>query len=296
MCARCSLLIKVPKFPVETRPMSSRCFFWRRGMERIFRVVCRIIQSQDCLTYQCLSLVAFDVRFTCVTSAAVRMLQLCFERHARGMHAAPCGPRDCYLRRTYRISFFSKLAGFNSTVYIYSTYKYVYIAVYICRSADVPMLTICDCTHIIYIYMLCVHDAFWIELNLKLTCLFTLLDIFRHYMDIIAKTRNKTPSLPLFQQVIHVISGDCWSEQTGTNFMNLPTVRPSRHPPTLSHVTFQTSREVSPKISVVDWISRYFVFKVWQHSRNSHIITLRHLRLSWQRWRPLLSCLMFVDE
>lgn len=148
----------------------------------------------------------------------------------------------------------------------------------------------------IYIYMLCVHDAFWIELNLKLTCLFTLLDIFRHYMDIIAKTRNKTPSLPLFQQVIHVISGDCWSEQTGTNFMNLPTVRPSRHPPTLSHVTFQTSREVSPKISVVDWISRYFVFKVWQHSRNSHIITLRHLRLSWQRWRPLLSCLMFVDE
>lgn len=149
---------------------------------------------------------------------------------------------------------------------------------------------------ILYIYMLCVHDAFWIELNLKLTCLFTLLDIFRHYMDIIAKTRNKTPSLPLFQQVIHVISGDCWSEQTGTNFMNLPTVRPSRHPPTLSHVTFQTSREVSPKISVVDWISRYFVFKVWQHSRNSHIITLRHLRLSWQRWRPLLSCLMFVDE
>ena len=91
------------KFPVETRPMSSRCFFWRRGMERIFRVVCRLIQSQDCLTYQCLSLVAFDVRFTCVTSAAVRMLQLCFERHARGMHAAPCGPRDCYLRRTYRI-------------------------------------------------------------------------------------------------------------------------------------------------------------------------------------------------
>ena len=71
-----------------------------------------VIHAQDCLTYQSLPSVALNVRFTCVTSAAVRMLQLCFERHARGMHAAPCGPRDCYLRRTYRISLFSKLAGF----------------------------------------------------------------------------------------------------------------------------------------------------------------------------------------
>ena len=282
MCARCSLLIKVPKFPVETRPMSSRCFFWRRGMERIFRVVCRIIQSQDCLTYQCLSLVAFDVRFTCVTSAAVRMLQLCFERHARGMHAAPCGPRDCYLRRTYRISFFSKLAGFNSI-----------LAVYICRSADVPMLTICDCTHIIYV--MCP----WCFLNRTQSETYMPFHFIRHYnMDIIAKTRKKTPSLRLFQQVIHVIS-DCWSQQTGTNFMNLPTVRPSRHPPTLSHVTFQTSREVSPKISVVCRLNIPLVcFQgVTAFEKIPYcIITLRHLRLSWQRWRPLLSCLMFVDE
>ena len=91
----------------------------------------------------------------------------------------------------------------------------------------------------------------WCFLNRTQSETYMPFHFIRHYMDIIAKTRNKTPSLPLFQRVIHVISGDCWSEQTGTNFMNLPTVRPSRHPPTLSHVTFQTSREVSPKISVV---------------------------------------------
>lgn len=152
------------KFPVETRPMSSRCFFWRKGDGKDF---------QSCLSYNTVSRLP-DLSmpvFSCLRCPIhLRHQRRCTHVAvvlwtARTGHACSTvrSPR-LLLAQDVQDFIFSKLAGFNSI-----------LAVNICRSADVPMLTICDCTHIIY--MLCVHDAFWIELNLKLTCLFTLLDI-----------------------------------------------------------------------------------------------------------------------